>query len=389
MSCPEIDIDLWSDDILADPYSVYAELRERAPVLYMPAHDAYAVTRYDEARTVLQDWRTFSSAQGVGMSPEMNAKHGGILTTDPPEHDALRGVLNTQLLARRLVPHHEFITDEATRLVEELVQRGSFEVVNELAQAYSVKVVSDLVGFPDEGRDTFIERADAAFNTFGPDNELMRTSIDGLRQLFTYCAEVATQDRLTTGRWGTRILEAGRRGDVHASDCKGLLLAYAWAGMDTTSNGIANAVKLFADHPDQWHLLHQDRSLIDGAINEVLRVEPPVHRFTRCTTTETELGGVTLPAGARVAVLFGAANRDPRRFADPTRFDITRKSTGHLGFGRGVHRCVGASLAQLEMEAVLLALVDRVERIIVNDCAPHRNNALHGLERLDVAVVPR
>lgn len=387
--CPQTDVDLWDDAILIDPYETYVELRELAPVLWMSRHDAYAVTRYEGVKEVLQDWRTFTSAQGVGMMPEMNSKHGGILTTDPPDHDALRAVLNTQLVAGQLAPHHDFLVGEAESLVADLVERGSFEVVGELARAYSVKVVSDLVGFPEEGRDRFIERGDAAFNTFGPDSEQMGEHVDGLRQLLTYCEAVTSRDKLTSGAWGDQILDAGERGDVRRGDCMGLLLAYAWAGMDTTVNGISAAMRLFAEHPDQWTTVAHDRSLLGSAISEVLRIEPPVHRFTRSVTADTELDGVKIPAGARVVVLFGAANRDPRRYEDPDRFDIRRNPTTHLSFGRGVHRCVGASLAQQEITAVLNALLDRVERIEMLDHRWRRNNALHGLEHLRVTVEQR
>jgi cytochrome P450 len=166
------------------------------------------------------------------------------------------------------------------------------------------------------------------------------------------------------------------------------MLAYAWAGMDTTVNAIGSAVSLFADHPDQWDLLRADRSLLVSAANEVLRIEPPVQRFTRATTRAVELGGAVLPEGARVAVLFGSANRDEDRFHDPDRFDITRNPTDHLSFGRGVHRCVGANLAQEEIRAVLDRLADRVERFEVGERVWRCNNALHGLERLQVTVTP-
>jgi cytochrome P450 len=166
------------------------------------------------------------------------------------------------------------------------------------------------------------------------------------------------------------------------------MLAYVWAGMDTTVNAIASAVSLFTDHQDQWALLRSDRSLLVSATNEVLRLEPPVQRFTRATTRATVLGEVALPAAARVVVLFGSANRDERRFPDAERFDIRRNPTDHLSFGRGIHRCVGANLAQEEIKAVLDRLADRVDRFEVGERRWRRNNALHGLEFLDVTVVP-
>ena len=386
---PEFDIDLWSDEVLVDPYPTYAALRQLGPVLYSPRWDVYVLAGYDEVRHALQDWETFSSASGVGLTPRANAMSGrGILTTDPPLHDTRRRVLNAQLVPREVARHHDVLVDQAERLVPGLVRYGSFDAVADLAHPYSVQVVADLCGLPEEGREHLIARASAAFNTFGPDNELCRRSWDGLDELYDYATNVATPERLTPGRWGTEIYQAAADGEVEPEACPGLVLAYAWAGMDTTVNAIASAVSLFADHPDQWAALRADRSLLVSATNEVLRIEPPVQRFTRITTRAVHLAGANLPAGARVAVLFGSANRDQRRFVDPDRFDIRRNPTDHLSFGRGVHRCVGAGLAQEEIKAVLSELADRVERFDVVDRQWRRNNALHGLERCIVTVEP-
>lgn len=387
MGVPEVDVDLWSDAVLVDPYPTYARLRELGPVLHDPLHAAYVLPRYDEVRAVLQDWETFSSARGVGLNERANKMAGrGILTTDPPLHDSRRRVLNAQLVPREVARHHDLIVTSAAELVDELVARGSFDAVADLAHRYSVSVVADLCGLPEDGREHLIERASAAFDTFGPDNARCQAAWTGFFELFEYATEFATPDRLTPGRWGTEIYAAGERGDVEPAACPGLMLAYVWAGMDTTVNAIASAVALFAEHPDQWDLLRSDRSLLGSATNEVLRIEPPVQRFTRAVTRDVVLAGTALPEGARIVVLFGSANRDPRRFPDPDRFDITRNPTDHLAFGRGVHRCVGAGLAQEEVKAVLDRLADRVERFAITERAWRRNNALHGLERLVVTV---
>lgn len=386
---PVIDVDLWSDAELQNPYPTYARLRAGGRVWYEPVRDAYVLPRYDEVRVALQDWETFSSARGVGLNERANQMAGrGILTTDPPLHDTRRKVLNAQLVPREVARHHEFIVDTAHRIVDEVVGRGSFDAVTDLAAPYSVQVVADLCGLPDEGREHLIERASAAFDTFGPDNQRCRDAWPGFSELFDYATNVATPDRLAPGRWGTEIYAAGAQGVVEPEACPGLMLAYVWAGMDTTVNAIGSAVSLFADHPEQWRLLRDDRALLVGAVNEVLRIEPPVQRFTRSTTRSVEIGGTGLPADARVAVLFGSANRDEDRFAEPDRFDITRNPTDHLSFGRGVHRCVGATLAQEEIRAVLDRLADRVERFEVRERCWRRNNALHGLERLEVGVTP-
>ena len=141
-----------------------------------------------------------------------------------------------------------------------------------------------------------------------------------------------------------------------------------------------------ARYPDQWDLVRDDSALVPSAFNEVLRIEPPVQRFTRFAASSVELGGAVLPEGSRVAVLFGSANRDERHFEDPDRFDVTRNPVDHLSFGRGIHHCVGAGLARLEGHAIIAALASRVERFEIGDASWRRNNALHGLARLDVQV---
>ena len=380
-------MDLWADDVLVDPYPTYAHLRALGPVVWMSKYAAYALPRYDEVRSVLQDWQRFTSARGVGMDDAMNARSGrGILTTDPPLHDTRRKVLNAQLVPRALTTHEPGITARAEAMVADLVGRGSFDAVADLAQPYSVGVVADLVGLPEEGREHLLARAAAAFNTFGPDNDLLRSSLGGFRELFDYCTGVATPERLTPGRWGSQIYAAGERGDIEPDACPGLMLAYAWAGMDTTVNALSAAVWLFGHNPGQWELVRGDPSLVASAFNEVLRVEPPVQRFTRLAANPVELDGVVLPAGSRVAVLFGSANRDERHFDDPDRFDVTRNPVDHLSFGRGIHHCVGAGLARLEGHAVIAALAARVERFEIDGASWRRNNALHGLARLDVRV---
>ena len=157
--------------------------------------------------------------------------------------------------------------------------------------------------------------------------------------------------------------------------------------MDTTINAIGSAMLLFGSNPDQRRKLKADPSLVRSAINEVLRCEAPVQSFCRQATDAQDIGGSEVPAGARVLVMFGSANRDERKYADPDTFDVTRNPIDHLSFGFGVHRCAGASLAGLEVESILGALVRRVETIeIVGEPVRALNNATRGLRSLPVAV---
>ena len=387
MNIPSIEIDLWSDDVLANPYPAYAELRDLGPVVYDAERDVYILSRYDDVRSAVQDWERFSSASGVGVGEQGNRFGGsGILTSDPPRHDQLRKVMNPPLLARSLSDHQTFIDEVAARMVGDLVAKPSFEAVSELAQPFSIDVVSSLAGFPEEGREHFMRWADAGFNIMGPDNTLAQEGFAGFYEMFQYCFTTLTPDQLVDQGWGRQFYAAGDAGSVEPDACPGLVMAVVWAGMDTTVNSISSALYLFGQYPDQWNRLRADRSLLQSAIAEILRIEPPVQRFTRVTTSEVDVSGVTVPAGARVVLLFGSANRDERRFDQPDVFDITRNPVDHLAFGRGVHRCVGASLAQQEVKAVLDQFLDRVETIEVREAEWRRNNSLHGLERLVVST---
>lgn len=388
--CPSTDADPWDERVLADPWALYRDLQALGPVVHLERHGVWALTRYADVRAALQDWETFSSAQGVGMDPEHNASSGrGILSTDPPLHDTRRRILNPQLIPRALAPHEPFIAERAAAVLDGLVPTGRFDAVADLARPYSLEVVADLVGLPSQDREHLIDRATCAFNTFGPRNDLLVSSLPGFEAILDYADRVAVPGTLAPGGWGEQIYAAAARGDIEPEACPGLVLAYVWAGMDTTVNAIAASVILLAGHPDQWDALQADPTLVPAAFNEVLRLHPPVQRFTRVTTRDVEVGGSVIPAGGRVLLLFGAANRDPDHYPDPDRFDITRNPLDMLSFGRGVHHCVGATLARLEGHAVLHALLERVGRLEVVEAVWRRNNALHGLERGLVSVTPR
>lgn len=166
------------------------------------------------------------------------------------------------------------------------------------------------------------------------------------------------------------------------------ITSYTWPGLDTTVMAISSAVLLFAQNPDQWELLRADPSLAPSAVREVLRVHTPVQYFTRQTAVPADVGGVTLPSGSRALMMYGCANRDECRFAQPDRFDIRRNPTEHLAFGRGGHRCVGANLAGMEVQAILLALASKVRRFVLNGEVDWlHNNVLHGPSRLPISLV--
>jgi hypothetical protein len=195
------------------------------------------------------------------------------------------------------------------------------------------------------------------------------------------------REALRPGGFGAQIWAVADAGKIPEEWAALLVRSLLTAGLDTTVNGIAAAIYGLASHPDQWSALREDPSLAAPAFEEAVRWESPVQTFFRTTTREVEVGGVRIPDGEKVLLFLGAANRDPRRWTNPDRFDIRRNASGHVGFGMGIHRCVGQTVSRVEAEIVLAALAQRVERIEITGQPRRRpNNTLHAWSSLPVTV---
>ncbi|WP_433566711.1 cytochrome P450 [Nocardia sp. CA-151230] len=384
---PRSELDIFTDEFMADPYPAFRDLRDVGGVVHLDALDLWAVPRYAEARHILASWEQFCSAD-VALNEQCNAYVGdGILRADPPLHDQLRNVLASRLAPRALRKLEADINARARALVEPLVSRGSFEAISELVRRFPLEIVADLIGLPLAGREELLGLLDANFNFFGPDNARLRESAPKLGELMEYMMSTATRQSLAEGSMGRAVYEAADAGQIPEESAPTLVLTYVTAGIDTTVHALGHAIWLLAEHPEQWDLLRQDRSLIPQAFREVLRFESPMQVFGRTVRTDWVVDGVTVPAGDRLAVLFGAANRDERNWKDPDRFDIRRDNVEHLAFGYGLHVCAGQALARMEGAAILTALLDSVSRLEAGEPARHFNNVLRGLESLPVQVV--
>jgi cytochrome P450 len=384
------DVDLFSRDLLDDPYPVLRELRDRGGAVYMRQHDFYALTRYDDVRRADRDWETFTSARGVGLAPEINAGQiGGVLASDGPEHDALRAVLREQVSPRAINKLRGDIERQAAELVEAVVKLGTFDAMSQLAQRLPIQVVADLIGVPEEGRERLIPGADAAFASFGPLTPDLEARLPYLVAFLEWVAEVGTREHLRPGSWGAAVYDAVDEGRLPAEKALPLMRAFLVAGMDTTVNGIASMLRIFAERADVWDEIRQDPTLGSAAFEETLRLEAPVQGFFRETTCDVEIDGTTVPAGSRVLLHFGSANRDERHFVDPDRFDLHRGSLDHLAFGNGTHSCAGQGLARLEARAMVKALTERVATFeIAGPPVRHYNPVVRGLEKLPVSITP-
>jgi cytochrome P450 len=384
------DIDLWSDENLANPYPTYARLRDQAAVVHLTRSNVWALTRYAPIRDALGDWATFSSEGAVGFNDGVNqALMGTSLASDPPLHTQLRAALTENLTPRALRGMKDSIDQKADYIVRELVAKGTFDGVQDLARELPLQVVVDMIGIKDEYvRSHILEWGSAAFNVLGPMNERTGQNFPLAGELYQWRSQL-TIDQLEPGSMGHGIFAAAERGEIPADSCGHIIHQYVAAGLDTTIATIGNALQLFGEHPQQYELLRQDRTLIPASLNEVLRYRALMVAQGRQTTRDVKVDGTVIPKGAKVAILFGAGNHDPRHYENPEQFLIQRNPMDHLSFGYGVHSCAGQGLARLEIYAVFEALIRHVKGFKTGTPVRKINNSSLALDRLPVLdVVP-
>ena len=382
---PSVDVDLFDEAVIAEPYAHYRDIRDAGPVVWLPRHGIWAMGRYADVRAALAGHELFSSAGGPGANMAANAgMRGTIIASDPPAHDALRAALGAPLGPGAMKDVREQIEAAADALIASLVERDSFEAVSELAQVLPLTIVRTLVGLPEEGRENMLSWGAAAFDALGPEGARTSAALAVVGDEIAFAMDPGLPGRMAPGGWGARIFEAADRGVISRQQCAALVLDLINPSLDTTVNATSALLVLLARHPDQYALLRSDPSLIPHAINEAIRLESPIRGFTRVSTRDHPFGDVVLPAGARTVVLYASANRDERKWTDPERFDITRKPSDHLGFGYGAHSCIGMHLARLEIQSLCAAVVRRVRRIEVRRVEPKLNNILRGFGAVDM-----
>jgi cytochrome P450 len=386
---PSYSEDIFTDEALVDPHPHYQNLRDLGPVVWLEAHQMYALPRYDEARAVLSDASSFCSGQGVGLNSTINERMAGrnTLMTDGDQHTRQRALLSQGLTPKALRHMQATVEQLAADQVADLVGRGSFDAVADLARALPLIVVPDLIGWPLGGREHLLEWASATFDLLGPLNARAQQAAPNVQAMQAFAADTANSGNLLPGSLGAAIVDAARRGELEPAQVPALLVGFLAPSLDTTISAIGNAVWLLARHPNQWTALKTDPSLIPNAFNETVRLESPIRAFSRVATTDTTIGAYEISAGARLVVLYGSANRDERHFDRPDEFDITRPNAAEqIGFGYGVHGCAGKGLARLEGHAVLLALSRQVETLELGEPVRGLNNLISAWASLPVTV---
>ena len=375
---PEFGADLYTDAAIADPYPLYRAIRDLGAAVWLSAHGVWAIARFGDVRAALRADRVLVSGRGVAMNGLVNGNASRVtLTSDGDDHRRLRKSLMSPMMPSALTEVEAEIQRLADELVAGLVARESFDGIVDFAQSLPLSVVARLVGLPDAGRQRMLDWAAAMFDALGVMNERGQRALPLVFELAAYVAGLERSELRPDG-WAARLHAAVDAGRIESGDVGGMLIDYVAPSLDTTILGTGHLLFQLGRHPDQWDLVRDDPTLIPRAIHEALRLESPVRAFTRFAVEDYAAEDAVIPAGDRVLIMYAAANRDERRYADPDRFDVTRDARDHLGFGHGVHRCAGSYLAELEMEALLRAMVARVRRIDIGEPTVAMNNVLRG-----------
>ncbi|WP_216635566.1 cytochrome P450 [Croceicoccus bisphenolivorans] len=279
--------------------------------------------------------------------------------------------------------------EHANELVEHAVARGTIDGVDDIAQAFPLRIFPATIGLPAGGEDHLLRYASVAFNAFGPRNHIFENTANAAGPAAEWVAMACERANLNSSGWGAGVYAAADEGRCTESEAGRLVRSLLTAGLDTTINGIGNMLYAFSQNPGQWDKLREEPRLLKRVFDESLRWDSTAQTFFRTASRDVRVAGVDIPEGSKVLLFLGAANRDPRKWSDAETFDITRSASGHVGFGFGIHQCLGQMMARQEAEMVLNALLPRVRRIEpAGDPGRVLNNTLHALGSLPITFVP-
>lgn len=395
-------IDIQSHDAYVDgpPHDQFAWLRDNAPILrHSGMNDGdidwyWALTRHADVVEVSRQFETYSSGrEGVLLQDRENMDETRMLVDlDPPQHTRMRKLVNRGFTPRAIKLMQDHYIDVTNKLVGEALEAGDVEFVTSVASELPLIAIAEMMGIPVEDRRKVFDWSNRMIAISDADySGGMDDAAAAAAELYAYAENIAAERRANPREDIISILVAAEGNDsLTEHEFNMFVLLLAVAGNETTRNAISHGVLALIEHPDQWQLLRDDPSLVNGAVEEILRWSTPVNVFRRVATCDVELHGETIAEGDSVAMFYASANRDERVFADPYRFDITRDPNLHVTFGGGgPHFCLGANLARLEMRALFAQLVERCESLeLSGDVRRLRSYFINGIKELPVTLVP-
>lgn len=394
MTTSQLVFDPFSEEYYANPYNTYRRLRDEAPVYYSEQYDFYALSRHVDVASAFKDFETYSSSRGVTLEEIQTGQHShqqSIIWMDPPDHRRMRGLVNKVFTPRAITAQEDVVRDRIEYHLARVDPAG-FDVVSDFSALFPVEVIATMLGVPEDQRQQIRLWLDVSLTRPPGRATISKAGVEAMMQtgmlyynLIQQRREAPADDMLTALINTEVAREDGTRTSLDDVEIAGFATLLGGAGAETVTKLVGAAVVLFAEYPDQWEQLREDRSKIPAAVEEVLRFEGPVQYDCRYSMKPVELHEVTIPAGSAVMLLGASANRDPRAFTDADVFDINRDRTEaqNLGFGYGVHSCLGAALARLESSIALNRLldfmpnyevdVDRLRRVSMTSVAGYAN----------------
>ncbi|MGV9927434.1 cytochrome P450 [Nocardia rhamnosiphila] len=362
--------DPFSDEFFSDPHEIYRRLRAQAPVHFNPEYGLWSLSRYPDVAAGMKNFDTFSSAEGITLDMVLDPGHPKpsvpmIIMMDPPEHTRMRNLVRKVFTPRAIAALEPMVRETVATFVERL-PGGEFDVVADFSNHFPIEVISSMLGVPAPDRARLRELHALPLERRPGETGMRPEAAEAIREAGQYYFELILERRARPRDDMISHLIAAEvdRGDGTKTaltdiEIAGFISLLGGAGAETVAKLVGIAAVLFADHPEQWRALRADRSKIPAAFEEVLRYDGPVQYDLRYTRTEVRLHDRTIPQGSYVLMLLASATRDEQAFPDAESFDIDRPHSGHnLGFGYGIHSCLGAALARLEGRIALDALLD-------------------------------
>jgi len=376
--------DPFSEVFFEDPYEVYRHLRDRAPVHFNERYGFWALARHADVMAASHDWRTFSSSHGVdlyslSLDADLVAGLGMMIMQDPPDHHRLRGLVSKVFHPRAVQGLEPMVTEVIREQADRLDGRTDFDAVEEFAAPFPVEIISRMLGVPAADRQKIRHWIDLTLHRepgeVGPSPAGMEASLEAVTffdDLVRRKRRDPADDMLSLLTQATMEREDGSVTGLSDPEIAGFAALLGGAGAETVTKLVSNAFVLFSRHPDQWSAVRGDPGLVPGAVEEILRYWPPSQYQGRYSVQDSEWQGTTIPAGYPVLLLTGAANHDEREYADPDRFDVTRTPGHALGFGFGIHTCLGAALARMESRVACEEMIRRWPAFTVDEDATER-----------------
>ncbi|MCY3862462.1 MAG: cytochrome P450 [bacterium] len=372
-----VEFDPFSRDFFDDPYDTYADLRDHAPCYHSEQYDFYALSRFDDLVTAHRDFETFTSTHGQMYEQLASGEPtdtGSIISMDPPEHTRYRKLVSRSFTPRSIGNYEALVRDIISGYLDPLMGRRQFDILEEFAAPFPVEIISTILGVPAEDRQQIRHWTDEMLHREEGSAMGSRAAAEAGMAQGMYLFQLSQQKRAEPAEdMLTALIEAevetedGQTTHLDDAEIAGFGTLLAAAGSETVTKLVGNAVVLFGRHPDQWAKVLNDPSVIGNAVEEILRYWAPSQYQGRYSTVDSEWHGVTIPKHKPVFLITGAANRDPRRYDDPDRFDITREPGLAVGLGHGLHVCLGAALARLESRVAIEEIARRWPAFEVNE----------------------